>query len=200
MPLPFVPVHAKLTAFDENGIPVYFKTVDVMLSETHVSKVVVSRHPVGKGIPIADNVRPEPKTFECVAYFTDTPAAVDQIIEKTAKGLESVSETYDQLAEIMTKAWTFTVKTSFREYENMVLESMSVPRANDRANCIEASLKFVEFRKAQSVRVGIPAKKPAAKAAGKAAAKGAQTATTAAKETSKTVAKKALNFVTKLLK
>lgn len=189
MALPFLQTRAKLTAFDENDIPVYYKTIDVMLSETHMKKVKVARHPIGKGIPIADNVRPEPEEFTCVAFFSDHAASIDEAIKKVAAGLESTSETYDQLAEIMDLAWKFEVKTSFRTYDNMILETMSAPRSSDKSNCMEATLKFVELRKAKSVKVGLPAKTPAKKKAAPKKPKGAQTkaevATTGAKKLAK---------------
>lgn len=186
MALPFLQVRTRLMAFDENDIPCYTKFIDVTISETHTKKAKVARHPIGKGIPVADNVRPEAQEFTCVAFFSDHPATIDEIIKKVAGGLESVSETYDQLAEIVDLGWKFEVKTSFRTYDNMVLESISVPRASDKSNCIEATLKFVELRKAKSVKVGLPAKTPLKKKAAPKKPKATQTT----KEVPKTGLKK----------
>jgi hypothetical protein len=157
--VPFLTNRVRLTAFDENDILVYTKEIDVTVTEQHGIKLAVTKHPVAKGIPVTDNIRVEPLALQVVAFFSDFPARIDDVAQKVATG-ESSSETYEQLCEIATLGWRWTVKTSLKEYTNMAIENISVPRAVDKANAITATINFIEIRKASSATAALPDKKP----------------------------------------
>jgi hypothetical protein len=146
--VPFLTNRVRLTAFDENDILVYTKEIDVTVTEQHGIKLAVTKHPVAKGIPVTDNIRVEPLALQVVAFFSDFPARIDDVAQKVATG-ESSSETYEQLCEIATLGWRWTVKTSLKEYTNMAIE-----------NAITATINFIEIRKASSATAALPDKKP----------------------------------------
>lgn len=157
MAIPFFPKRIKLLSFDEFNVPGLVLEVDVAKSEQHGRTVEVAKHPVGTGIPVTDNVRARPEEFSCLAIWTDRPASIADTVKKVIRW-QFVSDIYDQLIGVQEKGHTFTIETTLRTYNNMLLESISTPRSSEVGNHIECAMKFVQQRKASSVVIAIPAR------------------------------------------
>jgi hypothetical protein len=157
--LPGIQKRAEFLVYDENDIFVWRKEIDATISEAHSKELDVTEHPVSRGIPVTDNIRPRARKLSCVCFFTDRPGRIDEAVKKLITG-ETAVEVFEQLEEIADKGWRFTIKTSLRTYENMVIQSMTAPRTNDSANHVELTLTFKEIRKAKSLKVALPKRKP----------------------------------------
>lgn len=192
MALPFQQFKTGWDVLDENDVLVFKKDVDISLAQGHGKEMIVTEHPVSRGIPVSDNIKAKPQQFTMVALFTDFPASPDAIIKKLA-AQESAKETYEQLLEIMdlqADGWRFRVKTSLRTYENMVLQKMDAPRTVEKSNHVEITMVFKEIRKASSKQEATPKRK--AKQPKK--DKGPQPKAKPKPEQAKTVFKKGVDF------
>ncbi len=191
--LPFPQKRTKLTVYDENDVVVWTKEIDVVISAQHDKEMIITDHPVSKGIPVTDNVKAKPRLLPLVAMFTDFPASPDEIVKKLIAA-QSAQEVYDQLDEIMdqqSNGWRFKVETTRRTYENMLLQKMSSPVTVEKSMHVEVTLLFKEVRKASSKQSQISKPKRAEKQQKN--NKGAQPKQKPPVERASTVAKKGLD-------
>jgi len=196
--IPFPQKRTKLTVFDENDVLVWTKEIDVTKMQQHEKEMIITDHPVSKGIPVTDNVKAKPRPLVLVAMFTDFPASPDEIIKKLAAA-QSATEVSDQLDEIMdqqSKGWRFKIETTRRTYENMLLQKKSEPVTVESSGHVEVTLTFKEVRKASSKQSQIS--KPKRDTKQKKNNKGAQPKRKPPVERARTVTKKALNKIVEL--
>lgn len=136
-------------------------TVDASVEEKHPVKVLTPKHPTFKGKPVTDNVRPEADQFRCVVVFSNTAVnAVDAGL-KLAKGLSYAEDVREQFEQFMKTGWTWTINTSLKIYENMLLSDMDVPRSAHHGNIIEMALTFNQVRSASVAFVNAQTRQPA---------------------------------------
>lgn len=153
---------------------------DASLTETHNKEVEVTDHPVEEGADITDHIRPVPESVDINGMVTNTPLVIlaslraDSPLVGDATPIEDrAGLAYAELQRIMDDGELVTVVTSLREYENMVLTSMSVPRDVGNGNVLNANLSLREIIIAETERVAAP--EPEATANKKSKAKGKQT-------------------------
>jgi hypothetical protein len=138
-------------AFDPRGvggllIPVAVFKTDASINEQHDSTVKTTDHPVYQGIPVSDNARPDPDKLSVTAFFSSTAVRVDDSVIKLFG--DSPGELREQMKTYQKKGLIWMVDTSLEVYENMMLESMGVPRSNKWKTAIEMTLHFKQVRKA----------------------------------------------------
>lgn len=191
--IPYPQKRTKLTVFDENDVLVWTKDIDVTKMQQHEKEMIITDHPVSKGIPVTDNVKAKPRPLVLVAMFSDFPASPDEIIKKLAAA-QSAQEVSDQLDEIMdqqSNGWRFKIETTRRTYENMLLQKKSEPVTVESSGHVEVTLTFKEVRKASSKQSQIS--KPKRDTKQKKNDKGAQPKQKPPVERASTVAKKGLD-------
>lgn len=117
--------------------------LDATISETHTRSAQVTDHPVERGANVTDHVRIEPDGLVIEGMVSNTPLSFDQIkryvraggveiettnFDETPRGVRGYAErAYERLREIMDAGTVITVVTALRTYDNMVLQSLSVP-------------------------------------------------------------------------
>lgn len=165
----------KMTPRDvTTGLPGPTFEVDASIEETHSTAVQVTRHPVYKGIPVADNGRAEPDGLAITVFFSDSKTRIDEALQVTASALQSgtfgtpsVYETFELLRKYAKDVSVWEIETSLKPYDNMVLESVETPRNAASGQALTIPLKFTELRTA-SIEVNVKVKKrPLSKAAKK---------------------------------
>ncbi len=194
--IPYPQTRTVLTVYDGDDVMVWTKEIDVTKSAQHDKEMIITDHPVSKGIPVTDNVKAKPRLLPVVAIFTDYPASPDEIVKKLI-AQQSAQEVSDQLDEIMDKqaeGWRFKIKTSRRTYENMLLQKKSEPVTVETSMHVELTLLFKEVRKATSKTSNL--QKRAAKQ--KKTDKGAQPKSAPPAAQASTVAKKGLDVLIKV--
>lgn len=131
--------------------------VDASIEETHSTQIQVTRHPVFKGIPVADNGKPEPDVLSITAFFSDTKTRIDEALAVTAKAISkgitfgsspACFATYQQLVDCAKNLALFDVETSLRPYSNMVIESIEAPRNAQNGQGLVIPIRFVEIKSA----------------------------------------------------
>ena len=135
--------------------------IDVTTDETHTFDSMVTTSPVESGSDITDNVKLSPDSVTLTGIVSDTPFG--QLAERRAN--EEVSKTYSTFAlelllEIREKREPVTVETTIRKYENMVLESLSVPVNVRTGDSLQFTATFRRIRivstERSTVRVEVP--------------------------------------------
>lgn len=148
-----------------DGVSVWDITADASVREAHGFKVFAPKHPVFKGIPVADNVKAEPDELHIVAYFSPIAVRIDQVVTKardlaTDGDPASIRQSFEDFAK---KGFLWTIDTSLKIYKNMLLHTGDVERNKEKGNVVEMSLRFVEARKASvsfaNAKVRSPTKK-----------------------------------------
>lgn len=162
-------------------------TLDAAVREIHTSAATVTRHPIeaeqGTQSAVSDNVKVEPDSIQIEGVVTNHPTELIGTFDN--------SETRDVQAylELITTLQTGTlieVKTTLREYFDMVIERVSVTRDKDRGNALYVDLTATNVRLVELEETETSATRPPAqstKSGGKKAATPAD-ATTDASSTS----------------
>ncbi len=149
------------------GLPKPPIEVDASIEESHTTTVAVTRHPVYKGIPVADNGRAEPDSLTVTVFFSDVKTRIDEAIQVTAaaisKGISygaspACFDTFELLRQYAKDVMVWEVETSLKAYDNMVLESVEAPRNASTGQGLTIPLRFTELRTAL-IEVGTSVKK-----------------------------------------
>ena len=150
--------------------------LDVSLSEEHKFESEVTEFPVESGGSISDNIRPKPIQVTITGVITDTPldsnatnkpivlpdslsetglgAAIDLIspVGGAIKYLRS-EQAYQYLKSIYDKGETVDIRTSLATFNNMALESLSVPRSKETTGGITFTADFKQIKQVVNRRL-----------------------------------------------
>jgi hypothetical protein len=138
-------------------------TLDASVQEIHTASATVTKHPVAVGsgtlVDISDHVKVEPIQLSIEGVISNHPLipggalAAGLLGQKVFKAQDAWEEL---LGQVLTGA-SGTIVTSLRQYDNMVLENVTVTRDKDRgadlffrAQAIQVSV--VELREAALLR------------------------------------------------
>jgi hypothetical protein len=143
--------------------------IDAALREEHSFESEVTQFPVEDGADITDHVRTLPKVVTIEGVVSDTPlgkAAVaragvnalieDGLIEPTTASADALAA----LTEIHEAREPVTITTSLRLYENMVMESLTIPRDAETGAALRFTATFRQIvivaNQRVRVRVAVP--------------------------------------------
>ena len=186
-------------AFSIEGLVSFAPSLTV--GESHQRTSTITDHAIESGAKVSDHIIRDPERITLTGFVTDAPA---RFFFSQPGATQRAFDTLD-------KAWSagelFTVYTGRKKYENMVIESLDLPR--DRDGSMQFSITMRRVRIVETASVKLPKVKvkaadstPSAKAAaakkaknlkdkatkvadkGRQAAKVAGTASKAAKQTS----------------
>lgn len=130
--------------------------LDAVITETHVGKNTITKHPVEEGSDFSDHSRPEPDTFtmECVVSSTPISGATESI--QLLKGVKAssvakvdekrVKDALDKLDDIRAKGRLITVVTSLRTYDSVGIESATITRDAKTQAALKFSAAFQRVR------------------------------------------------------
>lgn len=122
--------------------------MDVSIEEKHERRIRVTRHPVEEGADIADHSIVEPASLTIRAVISNTPARsrIDLSGTQTPRDFapDRAEQAYEELVETMEERQPVAVFTTLREYDNMLIESISVPRNVELGNAVEVSIRLTE--------------------------------------------------------
>lgn len=119
-------------------------TVDAAISEDHAFDSDVTVHPVEEGADISDNIRARPITITLDCVVSDTPIADGSVIVE--EGTLPTDETFNKLVAIRDARLPVTITTSRGTFENMALQSLSVPVTSKTGAALSFRVTFVQIR------------------------------------------------------
>ena len=154
--------------------------LDCSVSETHTRANEVTDHPVEKGANVSDHARSKPDMLTLEGIVSNTPLNKQQqqrIVESRGVNITSTSASdapagavgyaeqgYAKLSELMDKKTLITVVTALRTYENMILETLTVPRDARTGDALRFTGTFKQIRlvDVQKTTVTVATKTPRA--------------------------------------
>lgn len=119
--------------------------LDASLEETHTSQNAITQFPVEQGVDITDHVRQQPDRVSIRGIVTDHPLGLGGGGLVSGRSLEA----YQKALTMLQEAQLISVVTSLRQYQNMVIESLEVPRTAKQGQSVEMSLSLREIKTAQ---------------------------------------------------
>lgn len=144
-----------------NGYP-----LDVAISEDHDFESEVTEHPVEIGADITDHVRARPIRVSLEGVVSDTPIGdvVAQRSQFTLVNGEAFTkpseEAFAFLLAIRDAREPVTIETSLRVFENMILQSLAVPRSSSNGDALRFRATFVQVQLVTNERVTVRVKLP----------------------------------------
>ncbi len=135
--------------------------IDAALTEEYGYDAEVTDYPVEQGANVSDNIRSRPLriTIDCVV--SDTPLTSMEVIRSALApagagggGLPSDDGLTKMLA-IRDAREPVTVITTLRRYENMALESLTIPRSKDTGDALRFRAVFKQIRFVTNARTTV---------------------------------------------
>lgn len=131
--------------------------IDISKGEEHTWRNEITDFPVESGSNISDNIRLKPLTITLECLVSNTPLGA--IAAERDKVNEPADAAYDMLQRILDAREYVPIQTSLRTYQNMGIESLSVPRRAGRGDDIQFTVAFKQITvklNRRSKRVAIP--------------------------------------------
>lgn len=141
---------------NEEFLPYGAVELDASIDETHTAENDITQFPVEEGVDISDHVRKQPNRLTIRGIVTDHPiVGISRGVGVIAPTLTSGRslDAYQRLLTMLEEAQRISVVTSLRQYENMVIESMEVPRNAQRGHAVEMFLQLREIKTASLVAI-----------------------------------------------
>jgi hypothetical protein len=133
-------------------------TVDATVTEDHNYESEVTSYPIEKGADITDHVRARPVTVSMECIVTDTPIGIMRDI-RSGTTLPS-DDILKKLLQMRDAREPITIETSLRKYENMVLQSFSIPRSNTVGDALRFNASFIQIELVTNNRTTIKTAQP----------------------------------------
>lgn len=151
--------------------PNFVVEIDSIISELHGLSSTVTDHPVEKGANISDHARPEPDMVHLECLITNHPFSQNQQERPIRQGSTTItsnqpeevpdraSVTYEQLKVLRDTSALLTVQTTLRQYDSVVLQSLTAPRDSGTFNALRFTASFKTIRVVQNKFTKAPARK-----------------------------------------
>lgn len=119
--------------------------LDASIDEIHVASNEVSRFPVEVGADITDHVRRQPYELTIRGIVTDHPIGLTTFVGTAGRSIEAYGKALLMAAE----GQLITVVTTLNTYDDMVIESLEVPRNSQRGYAVEMNIRLREVMTAE---------------------------------------------------
>ena len=134
---------------------------DCTVSEQHSDTLEVTEHPVEEGADVADHARKMPDVLTLQGIISNQPILLnvaDDLQPSVPGGSPDnrAQDAYDEFRRLQAAASLLTVKTELRDYESMVITTITTNRDKTTRNILDVSLSLREFRKATVESVEAP--------------------------------------------
>ncbi len=122
-------------------------TLDVATIVDHTFDAEVTDHPVSEGENISDHVTPQPDAVTITGIISRTPINPRIFVE--AVDTSRYQRAFDKLRDLKEKPRLITLLTQRRQYDNMVLISISIVDDAATGDSIQFTARFRHIRQVQ---------------------------------------------------
>lgn len=135
--------------------------LDAAVVEDHTFDSEVTEYPVEKGADVADHVRARPIVVTIEGIVSDTPVGslAERRFDQFGEFLYS-GEAFTKLQEIRDAREPVRIITSLRSYDNMLLQSIQVPRDARTGDALRFRATFVQLQLVTNARTVIRTAQP----------------------------------------
>lgn len=133
--------------------------LDASMRETHSGEVEVPEHPVEEGANIADHARLKAEKVTIDGVVSNTPVLTDQRREAGDVAVDQrgrADTAYENLRRMKDARQVVKLVTLLREYDNMLLTSLSVPREPKTGEIVQFSATFSQVRIVRNEATRLP--------------------------------------------
>lgn len=137
--------------------------VDAFVTETHSYTNVITDHPVEEGANVSDHSRPEPDRLMLEVLVSGSPLSGDGDTRPTISSTDPrltfrlttegahldggrMKTAYEKFMDLRETGALVTVVTSFRRYDSMAIESISIPRDAKGAGALRFTVALKKIR------------------------------------------------------
>jgi hypothetical protein len=134
--------------------------IDCEVESDHTRRAEVTLHPVEDGVEIADHVLLTPLELSVRGIVSATPIGA-------VAGLRSddpVGEALIKLEEVYEARAPVTVRTSVDEYDDMLMQELTIPASVRVGDAVEFTARFVQVERVTNERTTVPVSLPIASA------------------------------------
>ncbi len=135
--------------------------VDALLSETHTMSREVTDNEVENGSPVSDHVILRPITLEVQCFVSDAP--IKGIIENVQNGARNflggskyTSDCFSALIDLYERKEPLAVYTQYRVYNNMMVQSITIPRTPEDGEALIFTINFKQIRMVETATTKLP--------------------------------------------
>lgn len=143
-------------------------SVDAVLKESHELRAKIGEHPSESGQSFCDHVALLPTTLQLEGVISNTPMtflglsavrSFDNFIHKRSN--DFADQAFKKLEEMFARREPITITTSLKDYENMVLESLSVERNAHISSSLHFKATAKQIRLINQMVISLPKKEQA---------------------------------------
>ena len=136
-------------------------TVDTVDREVHDWRNEISDYPVEGKANISDNIKQTPDRLSFTCFISNTPieGTIDQVANFTDRflnGRKRTQDAYNQLLALKKLRIPVTVATRYRVYENVAIESVSIPREPDDGDALIFDITLKEINIVSTAMTKVP--------------------------------------------
>jgi len=162
-----------MKALDQLSILYYGKkhqlgeiVVDAVIKECHEQRAQATEHPTESGESFCDHVQLLPTTISLEGIISNTHLsfigipAIKSLYNFTQGESNDLAErAFEQLEAIFAKREPIAIATSLKDYDNMVLESLSVERSAHTSSSLHFRATAKQIRRVNQATIEIPVPK-----------------------------------------
>lgn len=139
--------------------------IDAVVKETHELRAQITEHPTESGEAFCDHVSRLPITLQIEGIISNTPLTLVGVtaFNSLSNYLNDRSNDFAELAftkleDIFAKRTPISIATSLKDYDNMVLESLSVERGGGTSASLHfrATAKQIRLVEQLTIAINLP--------------------------------------------
>ena len=115
--------------------------IDVFISEQHDSSAAVTKDPIEDGSSVSSHVVVNPDRLTLTGIISNTPID-SETARRAPPETRRAENSYLLMDDALHVGAVFTIVTSLKQYDSLVMVSLSAPRDVGRANVVEFSATF----------------------------------------------------------
>lgn len=129
--------------------------IDATVIQDHIGSAEITKNPVEEGAQITDHVQTNPNQLLIEGIISDTPIGFP-ILQNVLNIVNTVTTLFGQssrsidgfnkLVDLKDKREPFTVITTLKKYDNMIITEIRVTRSNETGNAIEFKATMEQIR------------------------------------------------------
>jgi hypothetical protein len=131
--------------------------LDLLMGETHDRTSTITDNPIEDGAVVSDHIQNDPVNLSIEGYITNTPISLFRNLNTLINPFDRVQDVFDSLELFWEFKTILQVVTNLKVYEDMAIESLSIPKDKNGKNDLEFSIDFKKVTKLTRETVQIPA-------------------------------------------
>lgn len=130
--------------------------MDALIEETHNRTAVITENPVEDGSVFNDHIANDPVSVSIVGWITNTPVGFFRNLNNIINPSDRVSTIFDDLNFLYQEGIPFQLVTNLKVYEDMGIQSLTIPKDVDSGNAFEFTMECKKIVKVSRESTQIP--------------------------------------------